>query len=55
MVIRRDGDRWTGEYFHPRVRPGNHEFETHRMVFDRKVANPTEITPTQATSLTSPD
>jgi hypothetical protein len=36
MVLRRVGDRWVGEYFHPRVRPGNHEFETHRMAFDRK-------------------
>jgi hypothetical protein len=35
MVLRRDGDRWVGEYFHPRVRPGNHEFELHIMTFDR--------------------
>jgi hypothetical protein len=35
MVLRREGDRWIGEYFHPRVRPGDHEFEKHIMVFDR--------------------
>ena len=36
MVLRRDGDGWSGKYFHPRVRPGDHEFETHLMAFDRK-------------------
>jgi hypothetical protein len=38
MVLRREGDRWVGEYFHPRLRPGNHEFERHIMVFDRQNA-----------------
>jgi hypothetical protein len=36
MMLRREGDRWVGEYVHPRVRPGDHEFETHIMAFDKK-------------------
>jgi hypothetical protein len=36
MTLRREGNRWVGEYLHPRVRPGTHEFETHIMIFSRQ-------------------
>src|SRR5437868_5240514 len=39
MVLRRSGENWVGEYFHPRVRPGHHSNERHSMLFVRaKVA-----------------
>lgn len=36
LVLRRSGDTWVGEYFHPRVRPGNHSEEPHTMLFVRE-------------------
>jgi hypothetical protein len=33
FVLRRSGDGWVGEYFHPRIRPGNHTSEVHKMTF----------------------
>lgn len=40
LVLRRSGETWVGEYVHPRIRPGGHEYETHSMLFVRaKVAS----------------
>lgn len=36
LVLRRSGDAWVGEYFHPRIRPGTHKYESHKMTFVRK-------------------
>lgn len=33
LVLRRSGDAWVGEYFHPRIGPGTHERDEHRMTF----------------------
>jgi hypothetical protein len=33
FVLRRSGDAWVGEYFHPRIRPGTHTREVHKMTF----------------------
>lgn len=33
VVLRRNGEVWVGEYFHPRIRPGTHKFEQHKMKF----------------------
>ncbi len=33
FVLRRSGDTWVGEYFHPRIRPGTHRREVHKMTF----------------------
>lgn len=33
FVLRRTGDAWVGQYFHPRIRPGTHAREVHRMMF----------------------
>lgn len=33
FVLRRSGDVWVGEYFHPRIRPGTHTSEVHKMTF----------------------
>jgi hypothetical protein len=33
FVLRRSGDAWVGEYFHPRIRPGTHKTEQHKMTF----------------------
>jgi hypothetical protein len=33
LVLRRSGDAWVGEYFHPRIRPGTHKTEQHKMTF----------------------
>jgi hypothetical protein len=33
LVLRRVGDTWVGQYFHPRIRPGAHNRETHGMKF----------------------
>jgi hypothetical protein len=33
FVLRRSGDAWVGEYFHPRIRPGTHTSEVHKMTF----------------------
>ncbi len=39
LVLRRSGETWVGEYFHPRVRPGGDPNEPHSMLFVRaKVA-----------------
>jgi len=36
LVLRRDGENWVGEYFHPRTRPGVHAHEPHTMLFVRE-------------------
>lgn len=33
LVLRRSGDAWVGEYFHPRIGPGTDERDEHRMTF----------------------
>jgi hypothetical protein len=33
FVLRRSGDTWVGEYFHPRIRQGSHAREVHKMTF----------------------
>ena len=33
LVLRRSGDTWIGEYFHPGIGPGAHERDEHRMTF----------------------
>ena len=33
LVLRRSGNAWVGEYFHPRIGPGTHERDEHRMTF----------------------
>lgn len=33
FVLRRSQGYWTGEYFHPPIRPGNHTTEVHKMAF----------------------
>jgi hypothetical protein len=35
LVLRRKGESWVGEYFHPRIGigPGTHESEAHKMMF----------------------
>lgn len=33
LVLRRDGDTWVGEYFHPGIGAGAHERDEHRMTF----------------------
>ena len=38
VVLHRNGDGWVGEYFHPRIRPGDHPHETHSMLFVRAKA-----------------
>ena len=35
LVLRRAEGGWAGEYFHPRVGPGEHEKEPHSMLFVR--------------------
>lgn len=35
LVLHRNGETWVGEYFHPRVRPGEHAYEAHSMLFVR--------------------
>ena len=35
LVLRRNGETWVGEYFHPQIRPGEHPHETHSMLFVR--------------------
>ena len=34
FVLHRSGDRWVGEYFHPRVGAGTRTAEVHKMTFD---------------------
>ena len=34
FVLHRSGDRWVGEYFHPRIGPGTWKSEAHKMTFD---------------------
>jgi hypothetical protein len=36
LVLRRAGEGWAGEYFHPRTRPGEHPHEAHSMLFVRE-------------------
>ena len=36
LVLRRDGQTWVGEYFHPRIQPGEHTHEPHTMLFVRE-------------------
>jgi hypothetical protein len=38
FVLRRSGNTWVGNYFHPRIRPGTHKSESHKMTFVRKEA-----------------
>lgn len=33
FVLRRSGDTWAGLYYHPRIRPGTHRREVHKMTF----------------------
>lgn len=33
LVLKRRHGVWTGEYFHPPIRPGTHKSEHHRMAF----------------------
>lgn len=33
LVLRRSGDTWIGEYFHPGIGPVAHERDEHRMTF----------------------
>lgn len=33
FVLHRSGQSWGGEYFHPRIGPGTHRSEIHRMTF----------------------
>lgn len=33
FVLHRRGNAWVGKYFHPRIRPGTHKHETHKMTF----------------------
>lgn len=36
LILRKDGEAWVGEYFHPRMRPGEHPHEPHSMLFVRE-------------------
>ena len=36
LVLRLEGDVWVGEYFHPRIRPGDHVQEAHKVLFVRE-------------------
>ena len=33
FVLHRSGDRWVGEYFHPRIASGTRKSEVHKMTF----------------------
>ena len=35
LVLRRSGETWVGEYFHPQIGLGDHTHETHTMLFVR--------------------
>ncbi len=35
FVLRRSGETWVGEYFHPPIRPGDQPHETHSMLLVR--------------------